>query len=88
MEQNNRRGNTRNLFRKIGNIKGILHPKIGTIKDRNSRDPVDAEEIKKRWKKYMEEHYKKDPNEPDYYNGVVWLSHPEPGILECKSSGL
>ena len=55
LEENDRRGKTRDLFRKIGNIKGILHPKIGTIKDRNSRDPVDAEEIKKRWKEYMEE---------------------------------
>ena len=55
IEETNRRGKTRDLFRKIGNIKGILHPKIGTIKDRNSRDPVDAEEIKKRWKEYMEE---------------------------------
>ena len=61
---------------------------MGTIRDRNSRDLVDAEEIKKRCKEYMEELYKKDLNKLDYYNGVVWLSHPEPGILECKSSGL
>ena len=55
---------------------------MGTIKDRNGRDLVDAKEIKKRWKEYMEEWYKKDLNEPDYYNGVV--SHPEPDILECE----
>ena len=55
---------------------------MGTIKDKNCRDLADAEEIKKRWKEYMEELYKKDLNEPDYYNGLVSL--PEPDILECK----
>ena len=55
---------------------------MGTIKDKNGRDLVDAEKIKKRWKGYTEELYKKDLNEVDYYNGVV--SHPEPDILECK----
>ena len=55
---------------------------MGTLKDRNSRDLVDAEEIKKRWKEYMEELYKKDLNEPDYYDGVV--SPPEPDILEWE----
>ena len=54
---------------------------MGTIKDKNGNDPVDAEEIKKRWKEYMEEQYKQDLNELDYYDGVV--SHPEPDILEC-----
>ena len=57
-------------------------PKVGTIKDRNGRDLVNAEEIKRRWKEYMEEWYKKDLNESDNYNGVV--SHPEPDILECE----
>ena len=55
---------------------------MGTIKDKNGNDPVDAEEIKKRWKEYMEEQYKQDLNELDYYDGVV--SHPEPDILECE----
>ena len=55
---------------------------MGTIKDKNLRDRIDAEEIKKRWKEYIEELYKEDLNEPDYYDGVV--SHPEPDILECK----
>ena len=73
---------TSDLFRKIGNIKGIFHPKMGTIKERNVRDLVDAEEIKKRWKEYTEELYKKDISEPDYYDGVV--SHPEPDILNSK----
>ena len=55
---------------------------MGTIKDKNGKDLVDAEEIKKRQKEYMEELYKKDLNEPDYYDGMV--SHPEPDILECE----
>ena len=59
IEENNKRGKTRNLIRKIGNIKGEIHPKMGTIKHKNGRDLVDAEEIKKRWKEYMGELYKK-----------------------------
>ena len=82
IEENNRRGKTRYLFRKIGNIKGTFHLNMCTIKDRNGRDLVDAEEIKKRWKVYMEELHKKDLNELDNYDGLV--SHPEPGILECE----
>ena len=73
-------GKTRDPFRKTGNIKGTFHPKMGTIKDKNGRNLVDTEEIKKRWKEYIEELYKKDINEPDCYGGVV--SHPEPDILE------
>ena len=63
-------------------MKVMFHPKMGTIKDRNGRDLVDTEEIKKRWKEYTEELYKKDLNEPDNYDGVI--SHPEPDILECE----
>ena len=55
---------------------------MGTVKDKSSRDLVDSEEIKKRWKEYTEELYKKDPNEPDCYDGTV--SHPEPDIWECE----
>ena len=55
LKENSRRRKTRDLFRKIGNIKGTFHPKIGTVKDRNSRDLIDAKEIKKRWKEYTEE---------------------------------
>ena len=55
---------------------------MGTINDKNGRDLVDTEEIERRWKEYMEELYKKDLNDPDYYNGMV--SHPEPDILECE----
>ena len=77
LEEDNRRGKTRDLFRKTGDIKGTFCPKMGTIKDINRRDLVDAEEIKESWK----ELHKKDPNEPDD-NGV--LSHPEPAILESE----
>ena len=85
---NIRRGKIRDLFRKTGNIKGAFLLKMDIIKDKNGQDLVDTEEIRKRWKEYTEELYKKDPNELDYYDGVV--SHPEPDILECevkKSSG-
>ena len=66
----------------IGNIKGLFHSKMGTINNRNHRDLVDTEEIKKRWKEYIEELCKKDLNESDNYDGVV--CHPEPDILECE----
>ena len=59
IEENNKRGKTRDLFRKIGNINGAFCPKMGTIKDKNGRDLVGAEEIKKRWKQYVEELYEK-----------------------------
>ena len=81
-KESNKRRKTRDLFRKTGNIKGALHPKMCTIKGENGRALVDAEEIGMRWKEYMEEVYKKDLNEPDYYDGVD--SHPEPDILECE----
>ena len=82
IEENNRRGNTRYLFKKIGNIKGTFHPKMGTIKDRNGNDLIEAEETKKKWKEYTEELFKKDLNDPDNHDGVV--THPEPDILECE----
>ena len=82
LKENNRRGKTRDLFWKIGHIKGTFHPKMGKIKERNGRELVDVEVIKKRWNEYTEELYKKDLNEPDYHDGVV--SHPGPDILECE----
>ena len=82
LEEKNRRGKTRDLFRKIGSIKRTFCPKMGTIKDISGWDLVDTEGLKKRWKEYTEELYKKDPNEPDCYDGVV--SHPEPDILESE----
>ena len=84
IEENNKRRQTRDLFRKIGNIKGTFHPKMGKIKDKDGRDLAD--EIKKTWEEYTEELYKKDLNEPDCYNGVVSL--PESDILECRVGGL
>ena len=72
---------TRDLFKKIGNIKRTFHPKMDSIKERNSKDLIEAEEIKKRWKEYTEL-YKKDLNDPNNHNGVV--THPEPDILDCE----
>ena len=82
IEENNRRGKTRDLFKKIGNIKGTFHPKMGTIKARNNKDLIEVEEIMKRWQEYTEELCKKDPNDLDNHNGVI--THPEPDILECE----
>ena len=82
LEENNRRGKTRDLFRKIGDIKGAFCSKMGTIKDINGRDLIDAEEIKNSWKEYTEALHKKDPNES---HGVV--SHTEPDVLESEVSG-
>ena len=70
------------LFKKSGDIKGTFHARMGTIRDRNSKELKEAEEIKKRQKKYTEELYKKDFNDPDNHNGVV--THLEPEILECE----
>ena len=63
LEENKRRTKTKDLLRKIEDIKGTFCPKIDTIRDINDRDLVDVEAIKKRWKEYMEEWYKKDPDE-------------------------
>ena len=68
-------------FKKITDTKGIFHAKTGTIKDRNSKDLTEAEEIKKRWQ-YTEELYKKDLHDPDYHDGVV--TYLEPDILQYK----
>ena len=59
IEENNRMGKTRDLFKKIRATKGIFHAKMGTIKDRNGMDLTEAEDIKKRWQEYTEEMYKK-----------------------------
>ena len=61
---------------------GTFDPKMDIIKDRNGKDLIEAEEIKKRWQEYTEELYKKDLNDPDNHDGVV--SHPEPDIRECE----
>ena len=82
IEENNRMGKTRDVFKNTRNTKGIFHAKMGTIKDRNSVDLTEAEDIKKRWQEYTEELYKKDLHDPDNQNGVI--THLEPDILECK----
>ena len=69
IEENNRMGKTRDLFKKIRNSKGIFYAKMGTIKDRNDMDLTEAEDIKKRWQEYIEELYKKDLNDPDNHDG-------------------
>ena len=80
IEENNRMGKTRDLFKKIRETKGIFHAKMGTIKDRNDMDLTEAEDIKKRWQEYTEELYKKDLHYQDNHDGVI--THLEPDILE------
>ena len=70
IEENNRMGKTRDLFKKIRDTKGTFHAKTGTIKDRNSMDVTEAEDIKKRWQEYTEQLYKKGLNDPDHHDGV------------------
>ena len=82
IEENNRIGKTRDLFKKIGDTKGIFHAKMGSIKDRNGMDLTEAEDIKKRWQENTEKLYKKDLHDPDNHNGVI--THLEPDILECE----
>ena len=78
-------GKTRALFKKIRDTKGTFHAKMGSIKDRNCRDLIEAEYIKKRWQEYTEELYKKDLQGPDNHNGVI--THLEPDIWNEKLSG-
>ena len=79
IEENNRMGKTRDLFKKIRDTKGIFHEKMGTIKDRNGMDLTEAEGIEKRWQEYTEKLYKKDHYDPDIHDGVI--THLEPDIL-------
>ena len=71
IEENNRMGQTTDLFKKIRDTKGTFHAKMGSIKDRNGMDLTEAEDIKKRWQEYTEELYKKDLYDPDNHDGVV-----------------
>ena len=82
IEENNRMGKTRDLFKKIRDTKGIFHAKMDTIKDRNVMDLTEAEDIKKGWQEYTEELYKKDLNDPDNPDGVI--THLEPDIPESE----
>ena len=75
-------GKTRDLFKKIRNTKGTFHAKMSLIKDRSGMDLTEAEDIKKRWKEYIEELYKKDLHDPDNHDGVI--TDLEPDILECE----
>ena len=85
IEENNRMGKTRDLFKKIRDTKGKFHAKMGKIKDRNGMVLTEAERIKKRWQEYTEESYKKALNDADNYNGVI--TYLEPDIWNVKSSG-
>ena len=71
IEENNRMGKTRDLFKKIRETKGTFHTKMGSIKDRNGRDLTEAEDVKKRWQKHTEELYKKELNDPDNHDDVI-----------------
>ena len=81
IEENNRMGKTRDLFKKIRDTKGTFHEKMGSIKDRNGMDLTEAEDIKKRWQEYTEL-YKKDLHNPDNHDGVI--THLKPDILESE----
>ena len=82
IEEKNRMGKTRDLFKKIRDTKGTFHAKMGSIKDRNGMYLTEAEDIKKRWQEYIEELYKKDLQDQDNHDGVI--IHLEPDILECE----
>ena len=82
IEENNKMGKTRDLFKKIRDTKGIFYAKMSTIKYRNDMDLTEEEDIKKRWQEYTEELYKKDLHDPDNHDGVI--TDLEPDILECE----
>ena len=78
IEENNRMGKTRDLFKKIRDTKGTSNAKMGSIKDRNGMDLTEADDIKKRWQEYTKELYKKDFHDTDNHNDL------QPDILECE----
>ena len=82
IEENDRMGKTRDLFKKIRDTKGTFHAKMGSIKDRHGLDLTEAEDIKKRWQEYTEKLYKKDLPDPDNHDDVI--ANLEPDILECE----
>ena len=82
IEENNRMGKTRDLFKKIRYTKGTFHAKMSSMKDRNGLDLTEAEDIKKRWQEYTEELFKKYLYDADNHDGVI--THLEPVILECE----
>ena len=83
IEEDNRMGKTRDLFKKIRDTKGTFHAKMGTINARKCMDLTEPEDIKKRWQEYTEKLYKKkNLHDPDNHNGVI--THLKPDILECE----
>ena len=82
IEESNRMGKTRNLFKKIRDTKGTFHAKMGSIKDRNGMDLTEAEDIKNTWQEYTEEVYKKELHDPDNHEGII--THLETDIQECE----
>ena len=84
IEENNRMGKARDLFKRFRDIKGTFHAKMGSIKDRNGMDLKEAEYIKKRWQEYTEELYRKHLHHPDNHDGVITPINLEPDILECE----
>ena len=82
IEESNRIGKTRDLFKTIRDTKGTLHANTGTIKDRKAMDLTEAEDMKKRWQEYTKELYKKDLHDPDSHDDVI--TNLEPDILECE----
>ena len=85
IEENNRMGKTRDLFKKIRDTKGTFHAKMGSIKDRNGMDPTEVEDIKKKWQEHTEELYKKDFPDPDNHDGVI--THLDQTSWNVKSNG-
>ena len=84
IEENNRMGKARDLFKKIRDTKGIFPAKMGSIKDRNGMDLTEAQDVKKRWQEYTEELYRKNLHDSNNHDGVITHTHLEPDILECK----
>ena len=82
IEEHNKMGKTRDLFKIIRDTKGPFHAKMDSIKDRNGLDLIEAEDIKTRWQEYTEELYKIDLHDQDNHDGVI--THLEPDILECE----
>ena len=82
IEENNRMGKTRDLFKKIRDTKGTFHAKMGSIKDRNGLDLTEVEDVKKRWQEYTGELYRKDLHDPDNHYDVI--THLKPDILKCE----
>ena len=84
IQENNRMGKTRDLFKKIRDTKGIFHAKMGSIKDRDGMNLTEAEDFKKRWQEYTEL-YKKDLHDQNNHDGMI--THLKPDILEYEISG-